>query len=70
MTNVSTEFVKQIEKANTEEAVAVVLELMMYLNVMTFLSHDMTLLTCDMTLYSDVRKPKMLCYDKNVITLQ
>ena len=53
LTNVSTEFVKQIEKANTEEAVAVVLELVMYLNVMTFLSHDMTLLTCDMTLYSD-----------------
>ena len=56
-------------KGEPEGAVAIVLELVIYLNVITFLSHDMTLLTCDMTLYSDVSKPKMSFYDKNVITM-
>ena len=60
---------QQIEQANTEEAVEAVLELVMYLNVITFLRYDMTLLTCDMTLYSNISERKMSCYDKKVITL-
>ena len=59
----------KIEQANTEEAVEVVLELVMYLNVITFVRYDMTLLTYDMTRYSNINKRKMSCHDKKVITL-
>ena len=38
------------------------------INIMTFLGHDMTLLTCDMTLCGNINKHKTSCHDKKVIT--
>ena len=44
-------------------------KLLSSINIMTFLSYDMTLLTCDMTCCSNVSKQETSCYGKKVIAL-